>query len=43
MRLEQGANAALDRALTLQGAIAVFYGYYLRYFITKNEVILAGC
>lgn len=40
MRLEQGAHAALERALNVRGAIAVLYGHHLRYFIMRNEVLL---
>eukprot|EP00249_Psilotum_nudum_P011849 c23422_g1_i4 orf=796-3618(-) len=39
-RLEQGANAALQRTLTRRGAIAILYGHQLRFFVTKNEVTL---
>lgn len=39
-RLEQGAKAALERALTHREAIAVLYGHHLRYYIKRNEVLL---
>lgn len=40
MRLEQGAKAALERALTHREAIAVLYGHHLRYYIKRNKVLL---
>ncbi|KAJ7547848.1 hypothetical protein O6H91_08G106700 [Diphasiastrum complanatum] len=40
IRLEQGANSAMQRTLMLQGAIAILYGHHLRYFITENEVTI---
>lgn len=40
IRLEQTANAAMQRTLVSNGAYAIFYGRYLRYFITKNEVTI---
>ncbi|KAM0924585.1 hypothetical protein ACQ4PT_004570 [Festuca glaucescens] len=40
IRLEQGARAYLNRAITSRGAFAVIYGLHLKYYIKDPEVIL---
>ncbi|XP_051139950.1 uncharacterized protein LOC127257533 [Andrographis paniculata] len=40
VRLEQSANACTQRAITSQGAFAVLYGRYSKYFIKKTKVLL---
>jgi hypothetical protein len=38
IRLEQGARAYLNRAITSRGAFAVIYGLHLKYYIKDPEV-----
>ncbi|RDY01877.1 Microspherule protein 1, partial [Mucuna pruriens] len=40
MRLEQGAQSSMGRAITSQGAFAVVYGRILKKYIRKSKVIL---
>ncbi|GER49014.1 forkhead-associated (FHA) domain-containing protein [Striga asiatica] len=40
IRLEQAAHSCVQRAMTLQGALALLYGRHLRYYIKKPEVLL---
>ncbi|KAH1058813.1 hypothetical protein GLYMA_02G051400v4 [Glycine max] len=40
MRLEQGAQSSMGRAISSQGAFAVVYGRILKTYITKSKVIL---
>ncbi|KAK7360127.1 hypothetical protein VNO77_02105 [Canavalia gladiata] len=40
MRLEQGAQSVMGRAITSRGALAVLYGRILKKYIKKSEVIL---
>ncbi|CDP01942.1 unnamed protein product [Coffea canephora] len=40
IRLEQCAQSCLQRSMTSQGALAVFYGRHLRHYIRKTEVVL---
>ncbi|XP_024518218.1 uncharacterized protein LOC112341773 isoform X1 [Selaginella moellendorffii] len=38
LRLEQSVNAVMQRYLTRKGAIAMLYGYHLKYLMVANEV-----
>lgn len=40
IRLEQCAQASLQRAIASQGAFAVFYGRCLKYYIRETEVVI---
>ncbi|XP_065881570.1 uncharacterized protein [Euphorbia lathyris] len=40
MRLEQGANSYMQRAIGSQGAFAVLYGRHSKHYIKKPEVLL---
>ncbi|XP_044511658.1 uncharacterized protein LOC123229775 isoform X2 [Mangifera indica] len=40
MRLEQGANAYMQRAIASHGAFAILYGRYSKHYIKKPEVLL---
>ncbi|EEF52660.1 conserved hypothetical protein [Ricinus communis] len=40
MRLEQGAQSYMQRAIALQGAFAVLYGRRSKHYIKKSEVLL---
>ncbi|XP_050207565.1 uncharacterized protein LOC126656985 [Mercurialis annua] len=40
MRLEQGAQSYMRRAIALQGAFAVLYGRHSKHYIKKPEVLL---
>jgi hypothetical protein len=38
VRSEQAATAAMQRELTLRGALAVLYGRHSKYYIRQSEV-----
>nr|XP_043635017.1 uncharacterized protein LOC122606117 [Erigeron canadensis] len=38
MRLEQAARSSFQRAMSSQGALAIFYGRRLKYYMKKSEV-----
>lgn len=40
VRLEQCAQSAMQRAISYQGALAIFYGRRLKHYIKKTEIIL---
>ncbi|KAI3920382.1 hypothetical protein MKX01_000721 [Papaver californicum] len=40
IKLEQGANSYMQRAVAAQKAFAIFYGRHLKYYIKKPEVLL---
>ncbi|GMI76961.1 hypothetical protein HRI_001365400 [Hibiscus trionum] len=40
IRLEQGAQSAMQRAIASRGALAVLYGLHMKYYIKESEVIL---
>ncbi|RZC50471.1 hypothetical protein C5167_018897 [Papaver somniferum] len=40
IKLEQGANSYMQRAVASQKAFAIFYGRHLKYYIKKPEVLL---
>ncbi|XP_023554018.1 uncharacterized protein LOC111811415 isoform X1 [Cucurbita pepo subsp. pepo] len=40
IRLEQGANAYMQRSTASHGALAVLYGRYSKHYIKKSEVLL---
>ncbi|KAI7736622.1 hypothetical protein M8C21_025707 [Ambrosia artemisiifolia] len=40
MRLEQAARSSFQRAMTSQGALAIFYGRHLKQYIKKTEVTI---
>lgn len=40
IRLEQGANACMQRSIASRGALAVLYGLHSKHFIKKSEVLL---
>lgn len=40
IRLEQGANAYMQRSIASRGALAILYGRYSKHYIKKSEVLL---
>lgn len=38
IRLEQGANAYMQRSIASGGALAILYGRYSKHYIKKSEV-----
>jgi len=38
IRLEQAARSSFQRAMSSQGALAIFYGRRLKHYIKKAEV-----